>query len=163
MVVVSNTSPISNLALIERLELLRDQFECVWIPEAVRLELDRLRHPAAQALLKQARTEEWIQERSVQRRTVADLFAAELGRGEAEALTLALERNADLLLMDEREGRAVARQAGLTVRGVLGILLRAKATGKIVSVRAEIANLRQRARFFVAPALEAKILQGAGE
>ena len=64
---------------------------------------------------------------------------------------------------DEREGRVVARQAGLAVRGVLGILLRAKATGKIASVKAEIETLRNRAGVFVAPALEEKILRSAGE
>jgi len=56
--------------------------------------------------------------------------------------------------MDEKEGRTFARQAGLAVRGVLGILIRAKAAGEIASVKAEISALRERAGFFVAPALE---------
>ena len=70
---------------------------------------------------------------------------------------------ADLLLIDEREGRIVARQAGLRVRGVPGILLRAKAQGEIPSVKTEIEALRNRAGFFVAPRLEAEILRNAGE
>ena len=49
------------------------------------------------------------------------------------------------------------------MRGVLGILLRAKATGKIPSVRAEIEALRRDARFFVAPTLEQEVLRAAGE
>ena len=47
MLVTSNTSPICNLAMIGRLDLLRDQFGSVWIPDAVRIELDRLSNPAA--------------------------------------------------------------------------------------------------------------------
>jgi len=49
MLVVSNTSPISNLALIGRLDLLRDQFEQVWIPDAVRVELDHIPDPRGES------------------------------------------------------------------------------------------------------------------
>lgn len=57
----------------------------------------------------------------------------------------------------------MARQLGLSLTGVLGILLRARKTGRITKVAPEINALKTNARFFVAPALEAEILKSAGE
>ena len=163
MPVVSNTSPIANLALINRLDLLRDQFERLWIPEVVRAELDHIPDSAAKASIEQVSQAGWLMSRPIENLQLAAVLGNELDRGEAEAIALSIEMKADLLLIDEREGRIVARQAGLQVRGVLGILLRAKATGKISSIKTEIEALRNRAGFFVAPHLEAQILRSAGE
>ncbi|MGH9784027.1 MAG: DUF3368 domain-containing protein [Terriglobia bacterium] len=163
MLVVSNTSPIANLAFINRLGLLPSQFERLWIPEAVRSELDRIPAPAAKASIEQMSQTGWLKSRPIENLSLAAVLGKELDRGEAEAIALSIEMKADLLLIDEREGRIVARQAGLRVRGVLGILLRAKAKGEISSVKTEIEALRNRAGFFVAPRLEAEILRSAGE
>jgi len=163
MLVVSNTSPISNLALIARLDLLRDQFERLWIPDAVRAELDHIPNPAVKSSIKRAYEQGWIQCRTAGNEQLVAVLGNELDRGEAEAIALSIEMKADLLLIDEREARAVARQAGLRVRGLLGILLRAKATGKIPSVKAEIEALRTAAGFFVTARLEQEILRNAGE
>lgn len=163
MLVVSNTSPIANLAFINRLDLLRDQFEQLWIPEVVRAELDPIPDLAAKAVIELANQTGWLKSRPIENLQLATILGKELDRGEAEAIALSLEMKADLLLIDEREGRIVARRAGLRVRGVLGILLRAKATGKIPSMKAAIEALRNRAGFFVAPRLEAEILRSAGE
>ncbi len=163
MLVVSNTSPISNLALIGRLDLLRDQFEQVWIPDAVRVELDHIPDNVAKASIRRAYEQNWIRYRTVGNAQLAGVLGNELDRGEAEAIALSIEMKADLLLVDERDARVLARQAGLVVRGVLGILLRAKATGKIPLVKPEIEALRTRAGFFVAPHLEREVLSSAGE
>ena len=66
-------------------------------------------------------------------------------------------------MIDERDGRRLARQAGLPVTGVLGILLRAKAEGAIALIKPEIEVLRSHARFFISPKLEAELLRAAGE
>jgi uncharacterized protein len=71
--------------------------------------------------------------------------------------------SADLILLDERDGRIAAERAGLRVTGLLGVLLRAKKDGHIQSVKPELELLRTRARFFVSPHLERKILDLAGE
>ena len=76
---------------------------------------------------------------------------------------MAVELKADLILMDEQEGRVLAAQAGIRVTGVLGILLRAKRSGQIASLKAEITSLRERAHFFISGAMEAKITAAAGE
>jgi predicted nucleic acid-binding protein len=163
MAAVSDTSAISNLALIGRLELLRNQFQTVWIPEAVAAELDRLTDTDARAAIQAAIQEAWIRIGAPLNRQLIAGFARDLDAGEAEAIVLAIEIKAELLLIDEREGRAIARDAGLKVRGILGVLIRAKAVGDIVSIKDEIAALREDAGFFIAPGLEAEILQSAGE
>jgi|SRR5450759_2450091 len=163
MVAVSNTSPISNLSITGRLDLLRSQFTQVLIPEAVRTELERMPDPEAKASIENALRIGWLSCRAVGDRPFAATLGNDLDQGEAEAIALAAEIQADVLLIDEKEGRAFARQAGLMVRGVLGVLIRAKAMGEITSVKAEIDALRNRAGFFIASSLESEVLSSVGE
>ncbi len=163
MVVVSDTSPISNLALIDRLDLLRIQFDQVWIPDAVKSELDHVPDRDAKASIEQAVQDRWLGCCSVGNIRLVATLANDLDRGEAEAIALATEIPADILLIDEKEGRIFARQSRLRVRGVLGILIRAKAMGSVLSLRSEIEALRKRARFFVAATLEDEVLRTVGE
>jgi hypothetical protein len=86
-----------------------------------------------------------------------------LGVGETAAIDLALDIKADLLLIDERKGREVARRHGLIVGGLLGELLHAKQCGWISGLKGEILLLRTEARFFVSAELERLILKEAGE
>ena len=92
-----------------------------------------------------------------------DYFATTLDPGEAEAIALALEMSADLILVDERDGRSAAERAGLRVTGVLGVLLRAKNEGQIQLIKPEIDALRTRAWFFLSARLQEKALEIAGE
>ena len=163
MVAVSDTSVVSNLALIGRLHLLRSQFQTVWIPEAVSAELNQIPSAEGELLIAQAFKDGWLRRRTVANVRMAAALANDIDQGEAEAIALATEIAADVLLIDEKEGRASARQAGLSVRGVLGILIRAKALGEVASVKAEIHSLRSVAGFFVSPSLEAEIIRRAGE
>jgi hypothetical protein len=73
-----------------------------------------------------------------------DILLAQLHRGEAEAISLAGHVPADILLIDEQDGRQFAPQMGLAVTGVLGVLLRAKRSGDIALLRTEIDALRRR-------------------
>ena len=91
------------------------------------------------------------------------ILLLQLHSGEAEAIALATDLKADIVLIDEQEGRQLASKAGLAVTGVLGALLRAKRRGEIAAVKPEIDLLRSKARFFVSPLLEAKVLVAAGE
>jgi Domain of unknown function (DUF3368) len=76
---------------------------------------------------------------------------------------LALETKAPLILLDESAARLQARQLGLTFTGVLGLLRKAKPTGRIPSLKQQIDRLRAEARFFVSPTLEKALLISAGE
>jgi predicted nucleic acid-binding protein len=105
----------------------------------------------------------WIKPQALRADKVARLLAADLDPGEAQAIALALELSADLILMDERDGRSVAERAGLRVTGVLGVLLRAKKDGQIPLIKPEIEALRTLARFFLSARREEKALAIAGE
>jgi hypothetical protein len=163
MLVASNTSPISNLAIIGRLNLLQSQFREVRIPGAVQSELGQPPHRAALAEIQQALQDGWIKPQALREAKIARLLATDLDPGEAEAIALALELSADLILLDERDGRSAAERAGLKVTGVLGVLLRAKIDGQIPLVKPEIEALRTRSRFFLSPQLQEKVLAIAGE
>mgnify|MGYP001048618110 CR=1 FL=1 len=163
MLVVSDTSPICNLACIGRLQLLRSQFGTVCIPPAVKAELADLPAAMGGAAVEEALREGWISVRPVEKPELANLLARELHQGESEALALATQLAADLVLLDEREARRVAQRLHLRVTGTLGVLLRAKYSGAIPSLTAEINALRAKAGFFISTELEHRILREAGE
>lgn len=160
---VSNTSPLANLAVIGRLELLWEQFGAIWVPQAVSGELDRLGHRRGQESLSEARQKGLLQVQEIQNRTAAELLAGQLDRGEAEAIVLAEESKADWLLMDERDGRLQARRMGLQVTGVLGVLIKAKLGGRLEWVRPELDRLRSEAHFFIGKDLEIQVLSSVEE
>jgi predicted nucleic acid-binding protein len=66
----------------------------------------------------------------------------ELDLGETAAICYAVEHDADLVLLDERDGRRVARRHGLEVTGVIGILLRGAKTDE-VDLEHELDALRE--------------------
>lgn len=160
---VSNTSPISALAFIGRLSLLQSQFSEVWIPPAVVTELSLHPDPAALSNIQQSLRDKLIKPATPVSSPLLNVLFLHLHRGEAEAIALAADLKADVVLIDELEGRQFAARIGLTVTGVLGILLRAKLIGAITALKPEIQSLRTKARFFIAPSLEAKLLAAAGE
>jgi len=86
------------------------------------------------------------------------LLKQTLDRGEAKAIALSIELKADWTLLDEREGRKVAKSLGLNVTGILGILLRAKQLDELESLQPVIDDLVNKAGFRVAPELLAQIL-----
>ena len=88
--------------------------------------------------------------------------AAGLDLGEATAITLAVERSADLLLIDERKGRLVAGGLGLTARGALGVVIDAKRAGLIPSARDAFDELARVGHYFT-PTVRADALLLAGE
>jgi predicted nucleic acid-binding protein len=161
MRVVSNTSPISNLTIIGRLDLLKRRYGVVRIPPAVAAELSALSYPAAKAQIAIALAEGWLVAEKAPPASPELPFP--LDAGETEAIGLALATQADVLLMDERRGREAARRHGLAVGGVLGELLHARQTGVLPNLRSEIDRLRSEAGFFVGVEIERFILSQVGD
>jgi predicted nucleic acid-binding protein len=160
MIVVSNTSPILNLAAIGRLEILRALFGTVSIPPAVRAEFEE----ASAGLPESGRALPlWIEDAPSPPREVVIPLSAFLHPGEAESIASAAELKAGLLLMDERRGRQMARDMGLTVMGLLGVLAAAKLRGFVPLVKPVLDDLVKRAGFWVSSDLYAAVLAQAGE
>jgi hypothetical protein len=88
MLAVSNTSPISNLAYIGRLDLLRYQFAQVWMPSAVESELRRIPDAAARGAIDKASHGGWLIVRPALEASLVSLLTVDLHQGEAEAIAL---------------------------------------------------------------------------
>lgn len=161
MIIVSDTSPINNLAAINHLHLLLELYETVLIPEAVYRELTDPNFPVAGAT--EVQTFDWIQTRAVSDRTLVEALSNELDIGEAEAIALAVEIQADQVLIDEHRGRLVASRLNLHYTGILGILVEAKSKGLIAEVRPRLDALINDAGFWIAEPLYNRVLQLANE
>lgn len=164
MIVVSNTSPITNLAAINQLDLLQQLYSNLVIPAAVYDEMVGIDRVVPGAL--EVQTLPWIRTQTItDSKQVTEIQESQeaIDLGEAEAIVLALELKANLLLMDERRGRVVATRYGLSVTGLLGILLQAKRSGLISAVKAVLNQLMEQANFRVSSQLYTTVLQAADE
>ncbi len=151
MIVVCNTSPLTNLAAIGQLDLLRELYGALHVATAVWDELNAggQRWPGRDEVAQA----HWIEKHVARNQTLVVALCRDLDRGEAESIALALEIGAELVLLDEREGRHAAQRLGLRVVGVVGSLLQAKERQLISAVRPHLDALRQRAGFYISDAL----------
>ena len=161
MIVVSDTSPVLNLARIGRLGLLPLLYERVLIPSAVFEELTASKSDLPPAI--DLGSEPWLIVASANDRQRVQELRGDLDPGEAEAIVLAIEHRADLLLVDERRARRTAIAAGLTVTGLLGVVARAKRAGLIDLAKPVLDELIQIARFWIGYDLYAEIPAELGE
>jgi predicted nucleic acid-binding protein len=161
MIVVSNTSPIINLAAVGQLDLLRQLYGQIVIPRAVYIEIVGM--GVGQPGADEVATSDWIRTRQVVNRTAVTALQLELDDGEAEAIALAVEASADLLLLDEALGRDIAARFGLRFIGLLGCLVEAKKRELVSSVRPIVDDLIEEASFWIGRPLYERVLQAAGE
>lgn len=129
---MADTGPIIAFARIDRLGLLEQVSGTLVVPEAVYEDLvvRGAGRPGAAAITRAG----WIQQRSVSDRTAVEKLPPPLHRGEREAIILAEELGAPLLI-DEKRGRRVARDRGLRVVGSLAILAEAKRNGFVTQAK----------------------------
>jgi uncharacterized protein len=161
MLIISNTSPISNLILIDEISLLQQIYPKVLIPPAVHSELIRL--PILQPTVLSLVDAGWLQIQTPTDLQLLNTLNQALDPGEAEAIALVVELSADRLLIDERLGRSVAASYGLKLRGLLGILINAKQQGLIPVLKPILDRLISQAGFRVSQALYDRTLQEVGE
>lgn len=133
MIVVSDTTPISELTKVGCLDLLPKLFGKVVIPQGVFDELQQGQHPAAQIVSNLS----WLEVVAVNKRQEVEELqqSFKLDLGESEAIALAEEMTAEQLLIDEKAARRVALSKGLPIIGTVGVLLLAKRRGLLDSVK----------------------------
>ena len=153
MIVVSDTSIITSLIHIGREQLLAELHGEVLIPPAVQAELSRTHAPIPG----------FLQVRPVHDLASVARLEVELDLGEAEAIVLAQETKADLLLIDEKLGRKVAVREGLRISGLLGLCVDAKLAGKITSLRELVQKLELESGFRVSRSVKEQAFMLAGE
>lgn len=156
--VILNNTPLVALWSIGQLELLRDLYGEVLIPQAVYAEFLAVEGAVRQAALTEA---PWIKVTSLANPRQALLYVG-LDQGEAEVLALADEQTARLVIMDERKGRRYARRLGLPLTGTVGILLTARSEGLIPALAPLFEQLLSTG-LYLAPELIEKALELAGE
>lgn len=161
MIVVSDASPLIALAAVRHLDLLRQLYGEVLIPPAVHQEVTQ--GDRAAPGVNEVRSADWIRMPPLRDLVLVQALEVELDRGEAEAIVLALDSRADLLLIDERRGRAVATRLGVRVVGVLGVLVEAKRNGHLSAIQPVLDALAAMAGFHVSDELYVRVLEAAGE
>ena len=161
MIVVSNASPLINLARIGRLLLFRNLYGQLTIPEAVWNEvvIEGNDQPGASEI--EAAT--WIRRKVVTDNQLVRILQQDLDDGEAEAIALAVEEEADLLLMDERIGRESANHLGLRYVGLVGVLVEAKSKALVREIKPLLDALRDIAGFRLSGDLYSRVLKDQGE
>jgi predicted nucleic acid-binding protein len=161
LIIISDTSPILNLARIGRLQLLAALYHQVIIPPAVHEELVRSRRDLPPAV--DLSSQPWLTVATPKDQARVQKLREDLDPGEAEAIVLAIEHRADLLLVDERRARRIAKDAGLAVTGLLGTVVRAKRAGLIPLAKPVLDELIHLARFWIGPDLYREVLNELGE
>jgi predicted nucleic acid-binding protein len=159
--IVSNSTPLINFAAVNRLDILERLFGRVVIPPAVAYEVleGGQRYPSMSAV----QEAKCIAQHDISNMMLRDALILDLDIGEAEAITLALEQKADLILLDEIAGRTIAESYQLAFTGSIGCLIEAKRAGIIPAVKPLLDAMRDKARFWLHPRLYARILLEQGE
>jgi len=158
LLVVSNSSVIIALARICRLDLLESLFRKIVVPEAVWREITVEGKPGSEKV----RRARFIHVERVRSERLAFLLKEFVDDGEAEAIALALDISANILLVDDRDARDLAKKLGLQVMGTLGVLALAKYRGLIQEVKPIIDELVE-SGFWISSRILKEFLRELGE
>jgi predicted nucleic acid-binding protein len=139
MIVVSNTTPIISLYKIEQLNLLRCLFGQITIPKAVYNEIAVLGE--GKSGYDAVDTSTFIAIKDIQNTLAADLLRPQLDYGETEAIILAIELEADVLILDEKKARRIAQANDIPVIGTIGVLQAANDKGLIPDIKTQLDRL----------------------
>ncbi len=128
MVVVANSTPLIALSKIGLFELLKEYFGEIIITGEVYAEVVTRGGDLFGA--KEVSTSDWIKIIDPDNKLAVESLSVHLGRGEAEAIILAKEKNA-LLIIDDKDGRTMAANLDIPVTGTVGLLKLAAENGKV--------------------------------
>lgn len=160
MIIISDTSPIANLILIDQLEILRQVFKKIVIPPTVNKEIKELEQFDID--LQKYNSCDWIIIKTPSNELEVMALKKQIDPGESEAISLAKELQAKYLLIDERIGTKKANEFGLQTIGLLGVIAKAKEEKYIESVKPIIFKLRK-VGFWISDKLIEVILKRVGE
>lgn len=156
---VSNTSPLLYLYRIDGIEWLPKLFEDIWIPEAVKNELQAGRSKGYD--VPNPDDYSWLNIVNP-KSTPSEWLALDLGAGEIAAMALALENSDRVVLLDDMLARRTAQVAGLQVWGTLKVLLEAKSKNLIEKIEPHVTKLSD-SGMWVSAEVKQRILTLAGE
>lgn len=157
--VVVNSTPLIVLCGIGRLDILRNLYHEIMIPDAVYREVTAIEDSAC-VQIKMAKN--WIHVESIQDHTEKKMYRAKLHDGEVEVMILAQEQKADLVIIDDNAAKKTAKYLGITVTGTLGVLLKAKRQGIIEEICPLLFEMKLNG-FYLDSKLENMVLEQAGE
>ncbi|MFZ2071957.1 MAG: DUF3368 domain-containing protein [Halobacteriota archaeon] len=141
MIIVSNAEPLIALARIGKLDLLT-QFKRIHISNEVyeQVVVKGEGKPGST----EVKNSDWFITKGVKNKLAVESLTIELEKGEAETIILALELNAELVLIDESIARDIAKSRGLEVIGTVGILADAYENGLIKDLKKSLDDLRSK-------------------
>ncbi|KGE88536.1 MAG: DUF3368 domain-containing protein [Phaeodactylibacter xiamenensis] len=158
MVVISDTTTITNLIQINLLDILPKLYNEVIIPLAVHKEL--LRFEEQKTIINSSN---WLKPLEVENNPYLGSLLESIDKGEAEAIALAIKLQPDFLIIDERAGRKIAKEYGIPIIGLLGILMLAKQQGLIENVKTPLDSLKDEVGFRVSKSLYEFVLSEVNE
>ena len=128
MIVVADTTPLNYLIQMRLDSLLEELYGAVYLPQGV---VDEMRHVVAPDMVRRwaANLPRWITVAKAIPTSDPDLL--KLHRGEREAIALATELHAELLLADDQRARVAAERRGIQVAGTLGLIRDAGNAGRL--------------------------------
>ena len=147
-IIISDTSSLA-LTNIGELELLEKVYEEVVITPDIAEEYG-------------LETPDWIRIEQIKDIQKFKLLNLELDKGESSGITLALENEPSLLIIDEKKGRVIAKKLGIRITGILGVMIRAKEIGLINRIKPLIEKL-EKVDFRMSERLKNQILERVGE
>ena len=162
MKIVANSSILIALSAIGQLELLLHRFpQGVLVPQAVWREV--VVTGQGQPGATEVTSTSWITVHTVEDQGLVSLLRMELDEGEAEAIALCRDQQAEMILLDEKDARRVARRMGLTVLGTIGILIWAKQTGLMATLQDQLDALQTQGKFRLSQFVYEEALRTVGE
>lgn len=159
---VSNASVLIGLSSIGMLGLLYKRFpEGILIPSAVYREV--VDQGKGRTGANEVAKSNWIEVRKVEDQKLVALLRAELDEGEAEAIALAHQTVARVILLDERDARYTAQRMNFRVLGTIGVLIWAKKVGEIETLAKYLEKLQSEGNFRFSKVLFKRVLKEVGE
>ena len=158
--VVVNSTPLIVLCNVGKLDILKQLYKEIYIPEAVFREVTEKEDSACQMVKSLT---DWIHVVRITDQSEKKMYQAKLHDGEVEVMILAQEgKMADVVIIDDNAAKKTAKYLGLPVTGTMGVLLKAKREGVISEIRPILEAVKSNG-FFISQGLETLILKEAGE